>query len=222
MSENFARLLLYTDQEVFAEKNSGKIRLLETEFNDEEIPEEALAKKAQEVWGVRPENLKLLCVLPKANSEFVHYYASRDWNGSFENCQVEEIVTVDFKEMTEFAEKNDILAAQVLEKIVLGKDFKKPSTIAASQAQRPINDDFEIIRPKQQKTEAHVPESTSDFEIIRAVPKGMGRKQQESTREGIDFEFLSRGGKKTEPGQKSNFLEPPTKTKKVQKSVFAP
>ena len=222
MTENIARLLLYSNQEVFAEKKSGGIALLEVGFNDEEIPEEVLQKKAVEAWGIVPENLKLLCILPKSGTEFIHYYSAKDWTGSFEECSVEEIVAIDFKEMTEFAEKNDILAVEVLEKTVLGREFKKPSTIVVSSAHRQIDDEVDDILMQNRKPIVLQHESTDDFEIIPAVPKGQGRKQNEPTREGIDFEFLSRGKKDSDSSSpKSNVLEPSAKPKKLQKSVFA-
>jgi hypothetical protein len=88
------------------------------------------------------------------------------------------------------SEKTDILAVQVLEKAVLGREFRKAQSIITGTS-RPETP-FKTIKDKAFE-ESSV--STEDFEIMPAVPKGMGRKQLEPTREGIDYEFLSRGSK---------------------------
>lgn len=218
MAENFARLLLYTSVEFYAEKdNSERIIFLEAAFTDEEIPEEALSKKAQEQWGVLPEGLHLLCILPKSSTEFIHYYGCKSWGGSFEEANAEEIVALGFNEMTELSEKNDILAVEVLEKSILGKDFKKQSTIITSQAAREVDEQVDDILSQKRKPIELKHETTDDFEIMPAVPKGQGRKQEEPTREGIDYEIMSRGSaaKKQESDAE---LE---RKRKVQKSVFS-
>jgi len=220
MAENFARLLVYTSTEFYAEKSSNGISLLEAAFTDEEIPEEALSRKAQEHWGIVPEGLHLLCILPKSSTEFIHYYGCKAWTGGFEEATADEIVTLGFNEMTELSEKNDILAVEVLDKSILGKDFKKQASIIVSQTAREFDDQLEDINMPQRRPIELKHESTDDFEIMPAVPKGQGRKQQEPTREGIDYEILSRGSKESH-GSSSNALEPQTKPKRVQKSVFS-
>lgn len=195
--ENTARLLLYNNDEFFAQKAGGKIGFLEAEFSEEEIPEEALAKKAKENWGVEIESPKLLCILPKTQDEFVQYFACRNWSGEFENLKVEEIDSLGFEEASELSEKSDILAVQVLEKAVLGKEFRKAQSIITGTP-RPETP-FKTIKDKAFE-ESSV--STEDFEIMPAVPKGMGRKQLEPTREGIDYEILSKGNAKKQQAVK--------------------
>jgi len=184
MAENIARLLLYNNEEFFAEKSSESIRLLGAEFTEEEIPEEALKKKALEAWGVEVKGLKLLCVLPKNRQELVQYFACREWDGSFDDASVEEIVSLSFEEALELSERTDALAVQVLGKVFFGKEFeRKPSRVEA----RPE-------RPKEFAVSI-APADTADFEVMPAVPKGMGKQRKEPTREGIDYEFLSKGAK---------------------------
>lgn len=191
MVENTARLLLYKNDEFFAEKASGSIKFVEAEFSEEEIPEEALAKKAEEAWGIEPKKLKLLCVLPKNSQDLIHYYACRDWSGDFENAEAEEIVSLGFDEISELSERTDAFAVQALEKLLLGKgSFETKASVIT-----------------EKKHELKVSKaSTEDFEIMPAVPKGMGRKQPEHTREGIDYEILSRGAKPKPVKQKKTII----------------
>ncbi|MBS3058421.1 MAG: hypothetical protein J4478_03390 [Candidatus Diapherotrites archaeon] len=197
MAENLARLILYDSDEFFAEKNFGQVRLLEVEFTEEEVAEDVLKKKARRAWGIEPNKVELLCILPKNKSEFVQYFACKDWNGEFENLETEEIVSLSFDEALELSEKTDALAVEVLEKAILGKSLQKQAP-AKAQA---ISQEIPAPRPKNPEVKLEA-ESTNDFEIMPAVPKGMGRKQQEATREGIDYEFLSKG-RMEKPRQKS-------------------